>query len=212
MKSLRKKKNTEGKERKPRSKKSKISIIALSLVAFISFLVLIWPYIPRLIYLITKPKISSEPYEQASKDGKLSDDIKNQKGNRLVLPQIGINAEIIEGDNINVIGKNQGVWRESPSVDPSTPGNIVIAGHRFLYTATNGGYFYNLTDMKNGDKIYIKWKDKIYAYEIYNSKTVKPDQIEIRDADPDVPNKLTMYTCYPLGSTAERYVIEAKQL
>lgn len=168
------------------------------------------PYLPRLWYLITRPEINSQPYEQASKNGELPDDIKKQKGNRLVLPQIGVNTEIIDGANINVIGRNQGVWRETPNIDPTKPGNMVIAGHRFLYTARNGGHFYNLTELKNNDKIYVKWDKKIYAYEVFNSKTVKPTQTEIRNADTEVEHKLTMYTCFPLGSTAERYVVEAK--
>ncbi len=195
----------------PDKKRPKPSIIILSIVALISLFVLVMPYLPRLWYLLTKPQINSEPYQKAA-DGQSSPEVDNQKGNRLVLPQIGVNAEILEGDNVNVIGRNQGVWRESASIDPSTPGNIVVAGHRFIYTAVNGGHFYNLTELQNGDKIYIKWQDQVYTYEVFNSKTVSPDQIEIRNNDPNVENKLTMYTCYPLGSTAERYVVEAKQI
>lgn len=209
MKSLRENKYKQGGKLK---KRPKLSVIILSIIAFISFFVLVMPYIPRLIYLLTKPKINSQPYEQSRQNGNLNDEVKKLKGNRLILPDIGINAEIIDGANIYVIGKNQGVWRESPNVDPTQPGNIVIAGHRFLYTATNGGYFYNLTELQNGNRIYIKWDSKVYGYEVYNTKTVRPDQTEVRDPDSEVPYKLTMYTCYPLGSTAERYVVEAKQI
>lgn len=198
-----------------RSRKSKIAISLLSLIALASFILLILPYWPKIAFWLHHPHIDPTAYQQAAdatKNGQTSKPDPKKKGNRLVLPSIGVDAQIIEGANLWVIGKNQGVWRESRSVNPTTKGNIVIAGHRFLYTATNGGYFYNLPEMKIGDKIYIRWDNKTYEYEIYNTKSVLPTQVDIRDNDPDVPKKLTMYTCYPLGSTAKRFVVEAKQL
>jgi LPXTG-site transpeptidase (sortase) family protein len=203
---------------KKRSTKSKIIIISSIAVAIASFILLILPYLPHIDFLVRKPKIDPKPYSQAAADSKqgatkISDEaIQKLKGNRLILPPIGVNAEIIEGRDVYVIGKNQGVWRETNKIDPTKDGNLVIAGHRFLYTAKNGGYFYNLPELKLGSKIYIRWKDTVYEYEVYNTKTVLPEQIDIRDKDPKVSKKLTLYTCYPLGSTAKRYVVEAKQL
>jgi LPXTG-site transpeptidase (sortase) family protein len=203
---------------KKRNTKSKVIIISSVVVAILSFILLILPYLPRIDFLVRKPKIDPNPYSKAAEEGrrgttKISDEaIQKLKGNRLILPSIGVNAEIIDGRDVYVIGKNQGVWRETNSIDPSKDGNIVIAGHRFLYTARNGGYFYNLPELKLGSKIYIRWKDTVYEYEVYNTKTVLPEQVDIRDRDPKVSKKLTLYTCYPLGSTAKRYVVEAKQL
>lgn len=201
----------------PRSRRSKIILSTLCAIALISFLFLVIPYFPRVRYLLTHPRIDSTSYEQAAqatKQGKKQETLNKEKlkGNRLVLASIGVNAQIIEGKNINVIGKNQGVWHETPATNPTKPGNMVIAGHRFLYTASNGGYFYNLPELKPDSKIYITWNDKVYEYEVYNTKTVLPTQVDIRDPDPIVPKKLTLYTCYPLGSTAKRFVVEAKQL
>lgn len=200
-----------------RSKRSKFVLGILIVVTIGSFIFLILPYLPRLRFLITRPKIDASPYQQAAietKQGKKPEKPvpENLKGNRIILAPIGINAQIIEGKNIYVIGKNQGAWRETPNANPTKPSNIVLAGHRFLYTAANGGVFYNLPELKNGNKIYLKWDDKVYEYEIYNTRTVLPTQVDIRDPDPTVPNKLTLYTCYPLGSTAKRFVVEAKQL
>ncbi len=209
--------NYNATKKNKRSLKSKLVLIILGLIALGSFTLLALPYLPRLRYLIFKPKIDATSYQQAAqstKEGKEApiDNEAQKPGNRLVLPGIGVDTQIIDGRNIYVIGKNQGVWRETGNIDPTQEGNIVIAGHRFLYTATNGGWFYNLPELQNGQKIYIRWDSKVYEYEIYNSKTVLPTQVDIRDTDPDVPKKLTLYTCYPLGSTAKRFVIEAKQL
>ena len=203
---------------KKRSRKSKIIIITSIVIAIASFILLILPYLPHINFIVRKPKIDPKPYSQAAEESrkgatKISDEaIQQLKGNRLILPAIGVNAEIIDGRDVYVIGKNQGVWRESGKIDPTVNGNIVIAGHRFLYTAKNGGYFYNLPELKLGSKIYVRWKDTVYEYEIYNTKTVLPEQVDIRNNDPKVSKKLTLYTCYPLGSTAKRYVVEAKQL
>jgi sortase A len=202
-------------KRNKRSLRSRIALVLLSLIAFGSFVLLVLPYLPRLSFLLTKPRIDPSSYRQAAqatKDGANANNQDNQPGNRLVLPDIGVNTEIIDGRDIYVIGKNQGVWRETRNIDPTQDGNIVIAGHRFLYTATNGGWFYNLPELKNGQKIYVRWNEKVYEYEVYNSKTVLPTQVDIRDTDPAVPKKLTLYTCYPLGSTAKRFVIEARQI
>lgn len=209
--------NYNATKKNKRSLKSKLVLIILGLIALGSFTLLALPYLPRLRYLIFKPKIDATSYQQAAqstKEGKEApiDNEAQKPGNRLVLPGIGVDTQIIDGRNIYVIGKNQGVWRETGNIDPTQEGNIVIAGHRFLYTATNGGWFYNLPELQNGQKIYIRWDSKVYEYEIYNSKTVLPTQVDIRDTDPNVPKKLTLYTCYPLGSTAKRFVIEAKQL
>lgn len=198
-----------------RTRRSKIILGVLSLIAFGSLLLLLLPFIPKIKYLLFRPKIDASSYQQAAqetKKGKTAETTEKLKGNRLVLAPIGVNTEIIEGKNIYVIGKNQGAWRETRNVNPTSPGNMVLAGHRFLYTAANGGVFYNLPELKNGNKIYITWDNKVYEYEVYNTRTVLPTQVDIRNADPAVPKKLTLYTCFPLGSTAKRFVVEAKQL
>ncbi len=198
-----------------RSKRSKVLLGVLITIAAGSIFLLAMPYLPRLYFLVFRPKIDATPYQkaaEASKKGQTVKPVEEKPGNRLVLPGIGVDTQILEGRSINVIGKNQGVWHETSKLNPTIDGNIVIAGHRFLYTATNGGWFYNLPELKIGSKIYIRWEGKVYEYQIHNTRSVLPTQVDIRDTDPNVPRKLTLYTCYPLGSTAKRYVVEAKQL
>lgn len=202
---------------RPRSFRATLLIGFLVSVSLTSGIMLALPYLPHLSFLFHRPKIDAKPYQQAASKrqsdspSSTTKSSQSELGNRLVLPSIGVNSQIIEGKNIYVIGKNQGVWHESRNIDPTTPGNIVIAGHRFLYTATNGGYFYNLPELKLSDKVYIKWNGFVYEYEVYNTRTVMPTQTDVRDNDPNIPYKLTMYTCYPLGSTAKRFVVEAKR-
>ena len=201
--------------RQPRSLASKIAITLLSLVAIGSFTLLVFPYIPKVLFWITRPSLDPTSYQQAAqatKDGKPINSDQTKPGNRLILPGIGADVQIIEGSNIYVIGKNQGAWRETRAANPTQDGNVVLAGHRFIYNVRNPGVFYNMPELDVGEKIFVRWDNKMYEYEIYNTRSVLPTQVDIRDPDPKVPRKLTLYTCWPLGSTSERFVIEAKQL
>lgn len=202
--------NTAKPVKSVRTRRSKLILAGLITISLVSLVILALPYLPHLSFLFHRPKIDATPYQQAAAK-KSTTKVSDKPGNRLILPDIGVDTQIIEGRNIYVIGKNQGVWHETSKLNPTQPGNIVIAGHRFLYTAKNGGWFYNLPELKNGQKIYVRWENKVYEYEVYRTKTVLPSQIDIRNSDPEVPYKLTMYTCYPLGSTAKRFVVEAKK-
>ncbi len=212
------KRNLLGSKAIPRPRRSwraKLLMLFFSAVCLTSLGLLAFPYLPHLSFLFHRHVLDDAPYKTAAattREMGSSKDENANRSNRLILPAIGVNAQLIEGSDINVIGKNQGVWHETPSANPTKPGNIVIAGHRFLYTATNGGYFYNLPELQSGNKIYLGWNGGMYEYEVYATRTVLPTQTDVRDPDPAVPYKLTMYTCYPLGSTAKRFVIEAKQI
>lgn len=202
--------------RPKRSLKTKLLLAVLSVIALGSLVLLAFPYMPRIIFWITRPSLDTKTFEQEAKQtksGKTALKVDPAKpGNRIILPGIGADIQIIEGTSIYAIGKNQGAWRETRAVNPTMDGNMVLAGHRFIYNVRNSGVFYNLPELKVGSKIYVRWDNKMYEYEIYNTRSVLPTQTDIRDADPSVPRKLTMYTCWPLGSTAKRFVVEAKQL
>ncbi len=196
---------------KKNTRRLHISLLSafLTLVCVASIIVIVFPYIPKIVFLLRRPSIRTTELANAAQSKSLPTNT-NYNGNRLILPSIGINTQIIDGKSIDVIGKNQGVWRETNTVSPEQPGNLVIAGHRFLYSALNGGQFYNLPEIKIGEKLYVIWNSRTYEYSVYNTQEVLPNQIDIRDYDPDAPAKLTLYTCFPLGSTAKRYVLEAK--
>ena len=200
-----------------RSRKSKFALSGLIIIAILSLSLLVLPYLPKLRFLLFRPKVDASAYVAAvekkstpEKPAAVNPPPIKEVGNRLVIPSIGLNTQIFDGPTIRVISKDQGVWRESGKTNPTVPGNMVIAGHRWMYTPTIGGRFYDLPELKNGDKLYVRWNDKVFEYQVYDHKTVNPTQVDIRDIDPSVPYKLTMYTCHPLGSVAKRFVIEAK--
>ncbi|MEN6591926.1 MAG: sortase, partial [Methanobacterium sp.] len=83
-----------------------------------------------------------------------------------------------------------------------TKGTTILFGHRTLH----GSPFLKLDQLKPGDKIYVEWPGiGNVTYSMSNSTIV--------DASYQMPveqgNKLFLITCYPLGSDAQRLIIEA---
>lgn len=125
------------------------------------------------------------------------------EGNFLIIPQIGVNINIVEGQDESVL--SQGAWRRPNSSTPDKGGNTVITGHRFHYIPPNNKTFYNLDKLEEGSKIFIYWEDDRYIYTVYDTFLVDPDRLDIEG--PREGNILTLYTCHPLWSADKRLVI-----
>jgi sortase A len=126
--------------------------------------------------------------------------------NRLVLPVIGLNEEILEGYGTATV--NNGVWHRPSSSTPPKDGNTVLVGHRFSFSNSVKHPFYYLDKVKVGDSIVVAWEGKIYRYTVSEVKTVPPTEVSVEDNTPDA--RLTLYTCTPLWTSTNRLVIIAK--
>lgn len=116
----------------------------------------------------------------------------------LEIPSIGLNQPI---NNKSV---DYGIYHEPKSAKPGT-GTVAIFGHRTLH----GSPFLNLDKIHAGDNITIEWPGIGNAeYEVLNS-TIVPASYQLSI---DQGNQLFLITCYPLGSTKERLMIQAKQV
>jgi sortase A len=135
-----------------------------------------------------------------SEDGDYDVDL---DGNFLIIPQIGVNINIVEGQNESVL--SQGAWRRPNSSTPDKGGNTVITGHRFHYIPPNNKTFYNLDKLQEGSKIFVYWKGERYIYTVYDVFLVKPERLDIEG--PREGNILTLYTCHPLWTADKRLVI-----
>ena len=58
--------------------------------------------------------------------------------------------------------------------------NVYIAGHRIGFPGTRSNLaFYDLEDLKNGDKVYLEDADgRKYTYEVYKKLVVGPTDLE----------------------------------
>lgn len=180
--------------------------------ALISSVLLVLPILPAIFIALLPAEISAQPpysYSTVQVDSG-TEKIYETKGNRLYIPQIGVDTEIVEGMNIDVLAKQEGVWRDPTTSTPGKPGNMVLAGHRFQFLPPNTNTFYHLDKLKLGQTVSIFWLGKQYGYEIYQIFEVNPDEVWIKDPKEKI-DELTLYTCTPIFTSAKRLIIKAKK-
>jgi LPXTG-site transpeptidase (sortase) family protein len=197
------------------SKLKRILLVIFVVVLIAGGIYLILPFAPAISYAVNPPdnKISyavSEKTLEAMGTQKNSRDLPIPKENRLIIPKIGVDAEIFNAPDLSVLNTHEGVWHEAGSRNPAIPGTTVIAGHRFQYRPPNTATFYNLDKLQVGDKILIFWSKLAYTYTITKTYETYPQNSEpVRRENPNTPPKLSLYTCTPLG--VKRIVVEALQ-
>jgi len=115
----------------------------------------------------------------------------------LLIPKINIDQ------SINNKSISYGIYYEPKSSKPGY-GTTILFGHRTF----SGSPFLNLDKLKKGDKITVSWP-KIGNVEYTVEKSfVVPASYRM---SVDQGKKLFLITCYPLGSTKERLIIQANQ-
>lgn len=91
--------------------------------------------------------------------------------------------------------------------------NIVIYGHSSsgdYYERTHdiAGAFSRLNKIKVGDIVTLKMEGKEYSFRINKTKIVEPYNTEIVSGTPG-KRTLTLFTCFPNGNSAQRFVAVA---
>ena len=95
---------------------------------------------------------------------------------------------------------------------PGQIGNFAVAGHR----QTHGKPFYAIDALTEGDPIVVQTSQAWYVYTVTSHEIVDPDQVEVIAPVPGDPGAepteamLTLTSCHPLWSIAERYVVHAQ--
>ncbi len=121
---------------------------------------------------------------------------------------LGVSTSVYEGTDLEYLQTGVGHYQatENPFYFKEYS-NTAIAGHRTTYTAP----FMDLDKLVAGDKIRF-WNDTKtiwIEYEVSNVFVINPDDVFIFD-DPATPEMmLTLTTCHPKYSAAERLVVQA---
>jgi LPXTG-site transpeptidase (sortase) family protein len=92
---------------------------------------------------------------------------------------------------------------------PGQAGNFSIAGHRIP------AIFWNLDDMRSGDKVVVETRDHWYVYEVTHVVVVKPTAIEVVSPVPpgESPgNLITLTTCNPKFDNYQRLIVHGTLL
>lgn len=129
----------------------------------------------------------------------------------MYVPRFGANTQrqIAQGVGTDVLNSTRlGVGHYSSSALPGEVGNFAIAAHRSAY----GGGMHLINELQVGDPIYIQTQDGWYTYRFRNFEYVRASAVGVLDAAPQGVGEntdqrlITLTTCNPLYSTAERIV------
>ena len=120
------------------------------------------------------------------------------------IPELEMNLPIFKGlDNVNLF-YGAGTMKRDQVMGK---GNYSLASHH-IFTAENASQmlFSPLSRAKNGMKIYLTDKDKVYTYEIREVKHVTPDRVDEIDDRTGV-DEITLVTCVDYDAT-ERIIVK----
>ncbi len=120
----------------------------------------------------------------------------------LVIPEIGVDQVVVEGVGTAQLAVGPGHYPGTPL--PGQRGNAGIAGHR----TTHGRPFYDLNALMVGDPITVTTLQGTFHYRVVRSEVVAPADLTVL-APTTVP-ELTLTTCTPRYSAAQRLVVVAR--
>jgi sortase A len=122
---------------------------------------------------------------------------------RLQIPAIGLDKIVVEGTAEGDLAKGPGHYVGTAM--PGQAGNVSIAGHR----TTNGAPFYNLGNLVPGDVIILTTDTGVQLKYIESQAPVPvaPSDVAVLNSFGD--NRLTLTTCNPKYSAAQRLVAVA---
>lgn len=178
---------------------SVVGLLICSYVLINSF----WPAVPA--SLLEGDSIASRLTTEQPESG----------NNRLYIPQLGVDLDLVEETDDQAQYSGQAIHRSPVSGDPVEGGNFVVTAANFRLGLTpdqtrKSSPFYRLDDLNVGDQFYVDYAGKRYAYEIESKTTISQDitDIEARSEDPI----LTMYSHDLAGSDDDHMAIVARPI
>lgn len=138
---------------------------------------------------------------------------------KIIIPKLNIEAPIVMDAADNEEKTIQAALEKGVTLYPNTgkPGelsNPVIFGHSSNNIFNSGNYkfvFVLLSKLENGDTFMINYNAKQYVYRVFNKKVVKPNEVGVISEKPK-PAMVTLITCDPPGSSANRLIVQAEQI
>lgn len=112
---------------------------------------------------------------------------------RLFIPSIDLNLTVYNGVTNEILHAGLGTMR--PNLEMGK-GNFPIAGH---YSRNKEALFGNLTAVESGDLVYLTDNEKVYEYEVYETKVVEPNEVHYIDkqlAEEHGESIVSLMNCY----------------
>ena len=123
---------------------------------------------------------------------------------RIRIPRLGVDAIVVEGTSPSALRAGAGHYLETAL--PCERGNTAIAGHRTTYSKP----FANLQRLRKGDRIVVLTPVGRCTYRVTEKPWITaPDDFSVLK-EARRSSVLTLTTCNPPGSAAERLIVRAK--
>jgi sortase A len=116
------------------------------------------------------------------------------------IPAINLSAAVLRGTSTEILNRGPG-WYEESALPGQ--GNTAIAGHRTMY----GAWFRHLDSLNAGDEINLTFDGWVYKYKVERVFPIANNDWSV--IDPTSYPALTLTTCHPVGSAAQRLVVRA---
>lgn len=144
-------------------------------------------------------RIASPELQQAYKERKIET---GDSLTRIKIPALGLDTVVVEGITPSALRAGAGHYPQTPL--PCEGGNVSIAGHRTTY----GRPFGNVDELKPGDTIELTTPIGGCVYQVSRGPfVVAPSELSV--IEPTGERSLTLTTCHPKGSAAQRLIIRA---
>ncbi|MHB8510746.1 MAG: sortase [Actinomycetota bacterium] len=127
----------------------------------------------------------------------------------LKIPKISVDVIVVEGVKLADLVFGPGHYPSTPKFGEK--GSTAIAGHRTGW----GSPFLNIDQLRHGDVVTIQAVGgKTYTYKVTRMVIVDPSQASVLQGDPDshASSKLTLTTCTPKYTSAQRLIVWADQV
>jgi sortase A len=144
-------------------------------------------------------QIASPELQQAYKERKVAT---GDSLTRIKIPALNLDTVVVEGVTPSALRAGAGHYPQTPL--PCENGNVSIAGHRTTY----GRPFGNVDQLKPGDTIELTTPIGGCVYQVAKAPfVVEPTELSVIDHTAE--RSLTLTTCHPKGSAAQRLIIRA---
>ena len=121
---------------------------------------------------------------------------------QIVAPVMGLDSIVVSGTAVSDLRKGPGHYTDSAPL--CSTGNAAIAGHRTTY----GSPFGDIANLKFGDEIRVNTPYGNCIYTVTERFIVEPSDTWVVKDQGD--NRLTLTSCHPKYSAAQRYIVVAE--
>ncbi len=152
-------------------------------------------------------EVSSSPFDDftAEEISALGNIVYKPQGEaiaQIVAPVMGLDSIVVSGTAVSDLRKGPGHYTDSAPL--CSTGNAAIAGHRTTY----GSPFGDIANLKFGDEIRVNTPYGNCIYTVTERFIVEPSDTWVVKDQGD--NRLTLTSCHPKYSAAQRYIVVAE--